>query len=148
MHRFVQKVGLLPEMFKSLVESTSPQVVNKSQIEYQVKIIASQAKDISDLQSVIENHRNTDSSQATIISTQKLKIKSLEKDIETKTKQLKQQSSELNKLRILKLRESKHLSEKRQSVKDKSLIISDLTSKIATLSSRNNSLNEKAKKLR
>jgi len=137
MHRFVQKVGFLPEMFKSLVESTSPKVVDKSQIEFQTKLINSQAKDVCDLQSVIQNLRNTKISQATVISTQKLKIKDLKKEVEKKSKQLEEQSRELKKLRKLQLKESKN----RQTAKDKSLKISKQKSKITTLTSRNNNLN-------
>jgi len=150
MYLLVQKVGLLPEMLKSLVESSSPKVVNKSQIESQIKIIASQEKEINDLQSLIQNLRNTNSSQDVLISTQKLKIATLKKDVETKSKQLEMQSSELNNLRVLQLKDSKLLNETRQIAEDKSLIISDQKCKIATLTSRNNSLNinlkEKLKK--
>jgi len=135
MHRFVQKVGFLPEMLKSLVESTSPKVVDKSQIEFQTNLINSQAKDVCDLQSVIQNLRNTNSSQAT-------KIKDLKKDLEKKAKQLEEQSRELKKLRKLQLKESKN----RQIAKGKSLKISKQKSKITTLSSRNNNLNLQMKK--
>jgi len=134
MNRFVHKVSLLPELLLSMVESSSGKLSN-SQSEKRSKKIAAQEREIQKLQTEIQKHLDARRSQIKLVATQKIKIKVLEKELQLKTKQLQDQISELENLKLLYNKESNKLKDNNRVLSEKSQAIQEQSCKIDVLSS-------------
>jgi len=134
MNRFVRKVSLLPELLLSMVESSSGKLSN-SQLEKRSTKIAAQEREIQKLQSEIQNHLDAGRNQATLVTSQKVKIEVLEKEVQLKTKQLQDQISEFENLKLRHKQESIKLVDNNRVLLEKSQTFREQSCKIKSLSS-------------
>merc|ERR1719320_1088626 len=130
MNRFVRRVSLLPELLKSMVESSS----GNAQIEEKSKNMTTQTERIQNLRNDIQSHLASTQTQTTVIKSQKTKTDVLDKGVQVMSKILEDQVTEVENLKLLYQQETVKLQD---DLTEKAKVIQEQSFKIAALHAEN-----------